>query len=140
MAVTRQNDVRMNIVGQQDQIVAAGNLQNPAQLLFPPHSTHRIMGRAQQQNFRLRRQCLQLIEINRVAAWTCHQWVEQQAPPRVGDSSKEGKVHRRLHDHTLPVIRQSQAGGVQRGHHARHHQNPVALDGPAVAPLEPVDH
>ena len=27
MVVTGQNDVRMNIVGQQDQIVAAGNLQ-----------------------------------------------------------------------------------------------------------------
>ena len=83
---------------------------------------------------------LETFEVHGVAAVFVAQRARDHFAAVVLDHQAERVVHGRLDDHGVARLRERVHGHGQGEHHARRHDEPLALGAPAVAALEPVLH
>ena len=134
----RVDQVRVDLVAEDDQPVPAGDVEHSPQLALAPDAPERVVRAAQQQQARTAlSQGLEVLQIHGIAAWRLAQRVLQHSPALTRDGIEQGRVDRRLNDHALPRLAEGCHRGVKRGHHARREMDARRLHGPSMPPLQP---
>src|SRR5688500_16609238 len=114
MGVARVDQIRVYIIGDDNQLMALGDAQHFQQFCAAPYATNRIMRCTQQENFGFWRQRLELRKIHLVSIANFLQWVEQQRSLRIGGNVKKWVVYRWLNNYAVTRLRERHATGVQR--------------------------
>ena len=122
-------------------MMLAADVRHTLQLLFGPHAAAGVMRITEQEHRRLLVGALTLkvIEVDAVGVAFPHKLVLKHLAALVADGREEAVVGRRLQQHFLAGQRKRLDGTAHGGHHAGGVENPVFLDMPVVATVEPVD-
>ena len=135
-------EVGVDLVGHHHHVVAQADLPDAAQLLGRPAAAHRVVGVAEDEELgaRLHEHALEALVVHGVAPILVEKRARERLAAVVHDHRAEGVVHGRLDDHGVAGLGEGVDGHGQGEHHARRHDEPLALGAPAVARLEPALH
>ena len=131
----------MNFVRHDRHAVAQADVAHTSQLLRCPYPPDRIVGIAQQQEFRFRvgRFRFEIVEVDRVATIPVNEIIGRQLASVVAYRRIETVVCRRLDDDLVARFGQRLDDGGQGGHYATRVDHPPGIDPPAMTALEPPD-
>ena len=141
VAVPRENQFAMDLVGYDHDVVAEADLADPEQFGARPDPADGVVGIAQQHQLhpRIGGLRLQVVVIDHIGIADRHQRRGHDFASVVADRREEAVVDRRLDEHLVSGNGQRLDDGRQGRHHPRQANHPVALDPPAVAGKPPRD-
>jgi hypothetical protein len=136
--VRSEDQVVVNLVGEDGHVVAQADVGDPLQLLPPPDPAHRVVGVAQDQELGIARLRLQIVEVNGVDAVALDEAILQKAPLVDPDRPEERVIDRRLKDDPVPLGRQCLQEMADGGHHAGGEKDTGGIHRIAMAAGPPV--
>ena len=140
-----QDQIVMDLVGNDDRLPAAADFHQALELLGPPDPPHRVVGAAQHhQGSALApgpvvEESLETLEVHAVALPLEHERVLRHMAAVGLDARAEGVVHRGLEHHPVSGTGVGQNRQAHGGHHPRAGEHRAAGNAPAMAPVHPVD-
>ena len=139
MLVAGVNEVRVDLVGDYDQVVAFGDVRQSGQLLTGPYAAGGVVGIAHHDHLgALIDLGFQAVKIDGVVAvLILGQLVVYDYPAVLPHGVVEGAVHRRHDNHPVAGIGEGQHAHGQGGHHAGAEFHPFFLNVPVVAASHP---
>jgi len=139
VAGSPEEDVAVDLVGDDDHAPGGADAGEPFQFLPGPDPSAGVVGRAQEDE--LHRGVVQLFlqvgEVHLEPAAGKDQRVFHHTAPPPGDGGKEGVIDRRLDEHTVSGLGEGEDGGGQCRDHAGGMADPLGVGSPSVPPFEP---
>ena len=137
MALAVEDQVGVNLVGEQDHPVFDAQLHHTAQLLRRPHDAQGVVGATQEEEVGLGQLGLEVGPVHLPPAVLFHEGILQHpAVPRLGHVVELG-VHRGLDEHAAPLGGKELDHGADGLHHAQAEAHQARVNVPAVAALLP---
>ena len=139
MAESGHDEFAMDLVGDDEDIVAQADLADAPQFLRCPDASRRVVGIAEnhQLHRRIGGRVFQSVEINRVGVVAAGQFAFGGRAAAVGDGDEEVVVDGSLHQHLVARAGQRPEDGREGGNHTGHGAYPFARGSPSVPPCEP---
>lgn len=139
--ITGHDDLAVDLVADDTYMVFPTDIEHPGQFLLRPHTTTGIMGIAEEKygDLVVGSLPLEILEVDLISVTITFQLVLHDLTTLVADTGEEAVVGRRLQQYFLAGEGEGLDGTAHSGDDTGGIEDPVTLDLPVMASLEPAD-